>query len=102
MEKLMMLKAISEKKSREITRQDGSKKNIYWHEVILTDGLDTMICETSESVTEKICSEDPNVKLEMNVGTLYNCRITANVISYEKNGQKSYFNKLSLSVIVPV
>lgn len=95
MEKMLVLKAVSERKQREITKQDGSKKMLPWYDVILTNGVDTIMGETSEALTAQIDNTDENYRLKLEVGTVYMCRFTLSVIPYEKNGQKSHFNKVT-------
>ena len=102
MEKIMVLKAFSEAKQREITRQDGQKSVITWHDIILTDGIDTVMGESSDNLTKLIDSKDPNVQLPMNIGDLYNVRLTLSVVSYEKNGQKGMFMKSNIQQMVKV
>lgn len=94
MEKMLVLKAISEKKSRQITRRDGSSKVMSWYQVILTNGLDTMYCETSESLTQLIDSADPSVKLDLQIGQPYSCRMSFSVGSYQKDGQTNYIQNI--------
>lgn len=102
MEKMMVLKAVSEKKQREIQKTDGTKKVIAWYEPIMSNGLDTIIGETSEALTGLIDNPDPNFKLELKVGTCYMCRFSINVVQYEKNNVKSYFTKIVFHQIVEI
>lgn len=102
MEKIMLLKAFSETRQREINRQDGSKGIIQWHDIILTDGIDTIMGESSENLTKLIDSPDPNIRLDMSIDCLYNVRANLQVVSYEKNGQKSNFMKASILNMVKV
>lgn len=97
MEKIMVLKAFSEKKQREFNRQDGTKAIIEWHDVILTDGIDTIMGETSENLTRQINATDENVRLEMKIGQLYNVRATFQVLSYKKDEKDSFFMKANIS-----
>ena len=91
MEKLMVLSAVSEKKQREIKRQDGSVKMLAYREVTMTDGVDTIHGETSESLTAQIDSDNPAIKIRMIEGHLYNVRFNIRTATYEKDGKKSLF-----------
>ena len=86
-----MLSAVSEKKQREIKRQDGSMKMLAYREVTLTDGVDTIHGETSESLTALIDSENPAIKIPMLEGHLYNVRFNIRTATYEKDGKKNSF-----------
>ena len=103
MEKLMMLQAVSEKKQRTSQKMDGSTKVFSWYEVIMTDGIDTIMGDTTEGLTNQIDSTDEKVKLNLNVGDLYNCRCTLSVVRYEKDGGiPACFQKAVFSQIVHV
>ena len=90
---MFALKAISELNQRKVKKQDGSEKVIKWYDVILTDGIDTILAETSENLTGLIESADPNVKLTLEIGACYMCRLAISVVSYEKDGKSSRFMK---------
>ena len=96
MEKLMVLSAVSEKKQREIKRQDGSLKMLAYREVTMTDGVDTIHGETSESLTAQIDSDNPAIKIRMIEGHLYNVRFNIRTATYEKDGKKSTFVGISI------
>lgn len=98
----MALKAFSEKKQREFTRQDGTKAVIEWHDVILTDGIDTIMGETTENLTRQINATDKDVRLEMKIGVLYNVRATFQVLPYKKDGKDSFFMKGIINQMVIV
>lgn len=102
MEKMFWLKAISEKKQRKITKRDGSEGIITWHDLILTNGLDTIIGESSENLTNLIDSTDENLRLDINVDDCYMCRFTLSVVPYEKNGVTSNFMKCIIHQMVRV
>ena len=93
MEKMFALKAISELNQRKVKRQDGSEKVIYWYDVVLTNGIDTILAETSENLTGLISSTDSNVKLNLEIGACYMCRLAISVVLYEKDGKSSRFMK---------
>lgn len=99
MEKMFVLKSISERKERTIQRQDGQTKVLKWYDVVMSNGLDTVMGETSESVTNQIEATDENAKLLMDVGKCYMCRVNLNVVEYEKEGKKSAFLKATFHQI---
>lgn len=99
MEKMFVLKSISERKERTIQRQDGQTKVLKWYDVVMSNGLDTVMGETSESVTNQIDATDENAKLLMEVGKCYMCRVNLNVVEYEKDGKKSAFLKATFHQI---
>ena len=96
MEKTMVLLAVSEKKQREIKRQDGSVKMLAYREVTMTDGVDTIHGETSESLTAQIDSENPAVKVRLLEGHLYNVRFNIRTATYEKDGKKNTFVSITI------
>lgn len=99
---MLWLKAISETKQREIIKQDGTKKLLSWHDIILTNGLDTIVGESSENLTALIDSRDENLRLPINVDDCYMVRCTFNVQAYEKNGVTSHFQKCVIHQMVRV
>ena len=96
MEKTMVLLAVSEKKQREIKRQDGSVKMLAYREVTMTDGVDSIHGETSESLTAQIDSENPAVKIRLLEGHLYNVRFNIRTANYEKDGKKNTFVSITI------
>ena len=92
----MVLLAVSEKKQREIKRQDGSVKMLAYREVTMTDGVDSIHGETSESLTAQIDSENPAVKIRLLEGHLYNVRFNIRTATYEKDGKKSTFVSITI------
>ena len=96
MEKTMVLLAVSEKKQREIKRQDGSVKMLAYREVTMRDGVDSIHGETSESLTAQIDSENPAVKIRLLEGHLYNVRFNIRTATYETDGKKSTFVSITI------
>lgn len=96
MEKLMVLLAVSEKKQREIKRQDGSVKMLAYRELTMTDGVDTIHGETSESLTAQIDSDNQAIKIPMLEGHLYNVRFNIRTATYEKDGKKNSFVSVNI------
>ena len=92
----MVLLAVSEKKQREIKRQDGSVKMLAYRELTMTDGVDTIHGETSESLTAQIDSENPAVKIRLLEGHLYNVRFNIRTATYEKDGKKNTFVSITI------
>ena len=86
MEKMMVLLAVSEKKQREIKRQDGSVKMLAYRELTMTDGVATIHGETSESLTAQIDSDNQAIKIPMLEGHVYNVRFNIRTATYEKDG----------------
>lgn len=102
MEQIFWVKAISETKQREINRQDGTKKMLSWHDVILTNGIDTIIGETSENLTAQMDNPNPDFKLDVKVDDCVMVRATFSVMPYEKDGRKSHFQKCIINQMVIV
>ena len=92
----MVLSAVSEKKQREIKRQDGSVKMLAYRELTFTDGVDTIHGETSESLTAQIDSENQAIKIPMLEGHLYNVRFIIRTATYEKDGKKNAFVSVNI------
>ena len=91
-----MLLAVSEKKQREIKRQDGSVKMLAYRELTMTDGIDTIHGETSESLTAQIDSDNPAVKIPMQEGHQYRVRFNVRTATYEKDGKKNSFVSVTI------
>ena len=96
MEKTLVLLAVSEKKQREIKRQDGSVKMLAYRELTMTDGIDTIHGETSESLTAQIDSDNPAVKIPMQEGHQYRVRFNIRTATYEKDGKKGSFVSITI------
>lgn len=96
MEKMMVLLAVSEKKQREIKRQDGSVKMLAYRELTMTDGIDTIHGETSESLTAQIDSDNQAIKIPMLEGHVYNVRFNIRTATYEKDGKKNSFVSVNI------
>ncbi|MBE6260718.1 MAG: hypothetical protein E7107_07825 [Prevotella sp.] len=96
MEKTLVLLAVSEKKQREIKRQDGSVKMLAYRELTMTDGIDTIHGETSESLTAQIDSDNPAVKIPMQEGHQYRVRFNVRTATYEKDGKKNSFVSVTI------
>ena len=92
----MVLLAVSEKKQREIKRQDGSVKILAYRELTMTDGIDTIHGETSESLTAQIDSDNPAVKIPMQEGHQYRVRFNVRTATYEKDGKKNTFVSITI------
>ena len=91
-----MLLAVSEKKQREIKRQDGSVKMLAYRELTMTDGIDTIHGETSESLTAQIDSDNQAIKIPMLEGHVYNVRFNIRTATYEKDGKKNSFVSVNI------
>ena len=96
MEKVMKLIAVSPKKQRTITRQDGSTKVIEYYEIEANDGIDTIFGESSESLTSLISATDEKVKVNLLEGHLYNIRFNINSRHWEKDGRKGVMTSITL------
>jgi len=92
----LVLLAVSEKKQREIKRQDGSVKMLAYRELTMTDGIDTIHGETSESLTAQIDSDNPAVKIPMQEGHQYRVRFNVRTATYEKDGKKNSFVSVTI------
>ncbi len=92
----MVLLAVSERKQREIKRQDGSVKMLAYRELTMTDGIDTIHGETSESLTAQIDSDNPAVKIPMQEGHQYRVRFNIRTAKYEKDGKKGSFVSVTI------
>ena len=93
---MMVLLAVSEKKQREIKRQDGSVKMLAYRELTMTDGVDTIHGETSESLTAQIDSDNQAIKIPMLEGHVYNVRFNIRTATYEKDGKKNSFVSVTI------
>lgn len=93
---MMVLLAVSEKKQREIKRQDGSVKMLAYRELTMTDGIDTIHGETSESLTAQIDSDNQAIKIPMLEGHVYNVRFNIRTATYEKDGKKNSFVSVNI------
>lgn len=93
---MMVLLAVSEKKQREIKRQDGSVKMLAYRELTMTDGVDTIHGETSESLTAQIDSDNQAIKIPMLEGHVYNVRFNIRTATYEKDGKKNSFVSVNI------
>jgi hypothetical protein len=96
MEKTMKLLAVSEKKQREMKRQDGTVKMIDFYEVTMTDGIDTIHGETSENLTALIATTNEELKVHLVVGHLYMVRFNINARKWEKDGKKGMFVSINI------
>lgn len=89
MEKLMILKELSQLQSRNIQDQQGNTSTIEWFEAVLSDGLDTVLCETNKQTTANFKQMAPQL------GIFYACSIRLQVVSYKKdNADKSFFKAI--------
>ena len=96
MEKTMKLLAVSGKKQREMKRQDGTVKMIDFYEVTMTDGIDTIHGETSESLTALIETPKEELKVHLVEGHLYTVRFNINARKWEKDGKKATFVSINI------
>lgn len=96
MEKVMKLVSVSPVKQVEVTRRDGQRKTISYNELLLSDGIDTIYGETSENLTSQINATDPNLKLQLMQGALYNVRFSINAVEYTKDNVKTYWTKVNI------
>lgn len=90
MEKLMVLKEVSGLQQKTVNGRDGQSQVIESFEVVLTDGIDTVMAETSKTVTVQFKNQVPVVD------KIYGVALRLNVVEYEKDGKKSRFFKALL------
>jgi hypothetical protein len=96
MEKTMKLLAVSEKKQREMKRQDGTVKMIDFYEVTMSDGIDTIHGETSENLTALIATTNEELKVHLTEGHLYMVRFNINARKWGKDGKKGMFVSINI------
>jgi hypothetical protein len=90
MEKFMMLKECSALNQRTVKGNDGSQQVIESFEMVLTDGIDTIMGETSKSVTVQLKNKPAEP------GKYYGVSVRLNVVSYTKEGKESRFFKATI------
>lgn len=82
----MVCVSCSTLKSKTFKRQDGTQEVFESYDVLLSDGLDSVLAETSKVVTTQL-KQTP-----LKVGASYSCRIKLNVREYKKdNGEIATF-----------
>ena len=96
MEKLMVLKEVSGLKQNTVNGRDGQQQVIESFDVVLSDGIDTVMAETSKSVTVQFKNQAPAID------KVYGASVRLNVVEYEKDGKKSRFFKAVLLDCRPV
>lgn len=90
----MVCVSCSTLKSKTFKRQDGTQDVLESFDVVLTDGLDTVLAETSKVVTTQL-KQTP-----LKVGASYSCRIKLNVREYKKDSGEvaSFFSAALLDI----
>lgn len=96
MQKLMRLTNVSDLKTSSFTSRDGSSQTIEYYEVELTDGLDTIIGETSKSATFELKNHP------IPLGSICNVTIRLQVIDYKRDDRASKFFKASIIEIAVI
>lgn len=91
METLMTLKEVGQLRSNTFKNREGQEQVIESFDVVLTNGLDTVLAETSKVVTAQFKMTPPTP------GHIYACNIRLQVIDYERDGKKGTFFKATLS-----
>ena len=87
----MICVSCSTLKSKTFKKQDGTQEVLESFEVRLTDGLDSVLAETSKVVTAQLKTTP------LKVGAAYSCRIKLVVRDYKKeNGENAVFFSATL------
>lgn len=102
MEKIMKLVAASEKKQREFQLKNGGTKVIEFYELLLTDGIDTIYGETSESLTNQINSTVQNARIPLVKDGIYSVRFNINSNTYSKDNTTRYFVAVNIHQLTPM
>ena len=94
MEKTVAILSKSELRNREWTNQNGEKKSITSIELVMTDGVDTLVAEATDSLAAKIAAKDFGLQV-------YRCQFKMSVRETEnKDTHKKYaFNSIRLLAI---
>lgn len=85
MEKWMYLSGISGLISRQVNDRNGTPQVFENFNVTLTDGMDSVLAETSKNVTERMKVQAPAV------GKLYNVNVKLRVVNYTKDGKEMQY-----------
>lgn len=83
MQKLMSLVSCSTLRTNTVTDRQGQQSVIESYEVVLSDGLDSVVCETSKVVTAQFKQTPP-------VNGVYNCNVKFRVVSGKEDASKQY------------
>lgn len=92
MEKNMILKECSSLIQRTVTDRNGQSQVIESFEVVLSDGIDTILAETSKAVTVQFKQEETKPA----INCIYAVSVRMNVVNYEKDGKQNRFFKATL------
>lgn len=95
--KLLQLVSISALVERSITLRDGSTKIIKFKTLEFTDGVDSIIGDTSERLTDQMETTNDAVRLKLLEGHVYNVDFNIRVTEYEKDGKKSKFMNITIN-----
>lgn len=88
----MILVKCSNLKERSFETSDGGVRCVQFRELTFTDGIDTIFGETGESLTKRIDAQDPNFKIDMAEGHVYNVDFNLSAKTYKnKNGEEGIF-----------
>ena len=97
MEKTMVLKECAALQQKTVDMQSGSQV-IESFEVMFSDGLDTIMGETSKSLTVQFKNE----KTKPEIGRLYTVRANLVVVDYKKEERKGRFFKCNIMEAKPM
>lgn len=95
--KLMQLVGMSALIERSINLRDGSTKIIKFKTLEFTDGVDSIIGETSERLTDQMETTNDAVRLKLLEGHVYNVDFNIRVTEYEKDGKKNKFLNITIN-----
>lgn len=88
----MILVKCSNLKERSFPTNEGGNRIVQFRELTFTDGIDTIFGETGESLTKRINAQDPNVKLDMAEGHIYNVDFNLSAKTYKnQKGEEGIF-----------
>lgn len=97
MEKLMQLVKVGSLAEREFKRQDGTVKKLQFRELLLSNGIDTIVGETSERLTAQTEANSDQLRLRLVEGHVYNCEFNLSVREAEKDGKKRNFMSCTIT-----
>ena len=84
MQQLMKVVAVSALKTNKVIDRSGQQQSIESFDIVLTNGLDSVVCETSRNVTNLLKEQ------MVEVGTYLNCSIKLRTVQ-DKNDKTKYY-----------
>lgn len=98
MEKMMILKKVSQIMENEFTTTSGEVKKIRSRRLLLDDGVDSIYGETSERLFNRIEATNNDLKLNLIEGHVYNVDFTLQAKEYKnKEGKEDIFLRCTIN-----